>query len=328
MKRLTLFLLLIWALPASAADPLKSWNSSEIQLGLRKLANTGTVLYIAAHPDDENTALLSWLESERLVRAGYLALTRGDGGQNILGTEKGPLLGAIRTQELLAARRIDGAEQFFTRAVDYGFSKSPEEAQRIWDKEAVLADVVFVIRSFRPDVIITRFPTTGEGGHGQHTFSAIVAREAFRAAADPSRFPEQLSRVQTWQAKRLFWNAFPQALEQMKIDPASIVQTDLGVYNPLLGHSHTEIAGISRSMHRSQGDGTPQRRGSIVNYFQLLDGDPASKRRPIAAPSICRARRPPIALSRSPRALGAGSGAGSIPPRSSRLPSARGPACP
>ncbi|NJL12685.1 MAG: PIG-L family deacetylase [Microscillaceae bacterium] len=168
----------------------------------------GSVLYLAAHPDDENTALIAALAQGRLVRTAYLSLTRGDGGQNLIGPEQRELLGLIRTQELLQARRIDGGEQFFTRANDFGFSKNATETFQIWDKEAVLSDVVWVIRKFRPDVIITRFPPTREAGHGHHEASCLLAIEAFEAAADPARFPEQLALVKPWQARRLLWNCY------------------------------------------------------------------------------------------------------------------------
>src|SRR6185436_5836733 len=190
------------------AQTSPSLNAAEIELQLQKLNVLGSVLYIAAHPDDENTRLLTYLANEKHYRTGYLSLTRGDGGQNLIGNEQGELLGLIRTQELLAARKIDGAEQFFTRAIDFGYSKNPEETFAIWGKENILADVVYVIRKFQPDVIIARFPTTGEGGHGHHTASAILAQEAFTAAADPTRFPEQLQYVKVWKAKRLLWNTF------------------------------------------------------------------------------------------------------------------------
>src|SRR5512143_2985018 len=211
-----LALALLAAFAASAADgpallaaaPVETPNAAEIRLALAKLNVLGGVLYVAAHPDDENTALLAWASREKLVDAGYLSMTRGDGGQNLIGTESGERMGVLRTQELLAARRLDGATQFFSRAVDFGYSKGPEETLRIWGKEQVLADTVRVIRAFQPDVIITRFPTTGEGGHGHHTASAILAVEAFKAAADPRMFPEQLRYVHVWQARRLFWNRF------------------------------------------------------------------------------------------------------------------------
>ncbi|HVE62107.1 MAG TPA: PIG-L family deacetylase, partial [Chitinophagaceae bacterium] len=164
-----------------------NYTSADIFLGLRKLNVLGTVLYVAAHPDDENTRLLTYFSKDKLYRTGYLSITRGDGGQNLIGEEQGVELGLIRTQELLAARKMDGAEQFFTRAFDFGYSKTPQETFAKWDKEKILSDVVWVIRKFQPDVIITRFPTTGEGGHGHHTASAILANEAFSVAADPTR---------------------------------------------------------------------------------------------------------------------------------------------
>ena len=174
---LPVIFLVLWQTISFAQTP-RSYTSSEILLQLKKLNVLGSVLYIAAHPDDENTRLLAYLANEKLYRTGYLSLTRGDGGQNLIGDEQGVDLGLIRTQELLSARRIDGAEQFFSRAFDFGFSKSPEEAMRIWGHDKILSDVVWVIRKFKPDVIITRFPTTGEGGHGHHTASAILAGEA------------------------------------------------------------------------------------------------------------------------------------------------------
>jgi len=249
-------------------------NSAEILQSLKKLNTVGSVLYIAAHPDDENTRLLGYLAKERNLRTGYLSLTRGDGGQNLIGKEQGEPLGLIRTQELLAARRIDGAEQFFTRANDFGFSKNPKETFSIWNKDSILADVVLAIRKFKPDVVICRFPTTGEGGHGHHTASAILALEAFDAAADPTKFLEQLAYTQVWQAKSIFWNTFnfgttnTTAPDQLKID--------VGVFNPLLGKSYGEIAADSRSMHKSQGFGSAKVRGESIEYFKQLKGDKAN----------------------------------------------------
>jgi LmbE family N-acetylglucosaminyl deacetylase len=256
------------------AQTSPSLNSAEILLGLQKLNVTGSVLYVAAHPDDENTRLLSYLASERKLRTGYLSITRGDGGQNLIGKEQGEALGLIRTNELLQARKRDGAEQFFTRANDFGYSKTPEETFAIWNRDSILSDMVWVIRKFKPDVIICRFPTTGEGGHGHHTASAILAEEAFEAAADPKKFPNQLRYVSAWQVKRLFWNTFnfggtnTTAPDQLKID--------VGVYNALLGKGHGEIAADSRSMHKSQGFGSAKGRGSSLEYFKLLKGDTVS----------------------------------------------------
>src|SRR5450830_1482100 len=258
-----------------AAAPAETPNAAEIRLALAKLNVVGGVLYVAAHPDDENTAFLAWASREKLVDAGYLSMTRGDGGQNLIGTESGELIGVLRTQELLAARRLDGAKQFFSRAIDFGYSKGPEETLRIWGKEQVLADTVRVIRTFRPDVIVTRFPTTGEGGHGHHTASAILAEEAFKAAGDPSRFPEQLDTVTPWQPKRLLWNVFRFGGDTPRKDVPGQTSADLGAYNALLGRSYTEIAALSRSMHKSQGFGSAERRGIWLNDFKpILDDAP------------------------------------------------------
>jgi LmbE family N-acetylglucosaminyl deacetylase len=251
-------------------------NATEIKLGLKKLTVLGSVLYIGAHPDDENTALLATLAQDRCYRTAYLSITRGEGGQNLLGSEQGEMLGLIRTQELLAARRIDGAEQYFTSAIDFGYSKSSEETLRFWGRERTLADVVWVIRKFRPDVMITRF-TPLLGGHGNHTASAILAEEAFRAAADPSRFPEQLKYVSPWQAKRIVWNGFRQLQTDTVQKALPIVSLDVGAYSPLLGKSYTEIAGEGRTMHKSQGMGSGQNRGESLNYFQHVAGDTAKK---------------------------------------------------
>lgn len=256
------------------AQIMQQLNAAEIKQGLEALSVTGSVLYIAAHPDDENTRLLGYLAKEKKVRTGYLSLTRGDGGQNLIGNEQAELLGLIRTQELLAARRMDGAEQFFTRANDFGFSKNPEESFKIWDKAKILADVVWVIRKFQPDVIITRFPEDARAGHGHHSGSAILAREAFVAAADPKQFPEQLAFVRPWKTKRIVWNTFnfggnnTTSDDQMKID--------VGLYNPLLGKSYGEIAAESRSNHRSQGFGSARQRGSSIEYFTPVAGDKAN----------------------------------------------------
>jgi LmbE family N-acetylglucosaminyl deacetylase len=251
-------------------------TSADIYLRLKKLNVLGTVLYVAAHPDDENSRLIAYMAKDRLYRTGYLSITRGDGGQNLIGDEQGVELGLIRTQEMMAARRIDGAEQFFTRAFDFGFSKSTEEALRTWDEQKILSDVVWVIRKFQPDVIITRFPPDSRAGHGHHSASAVLAREAFDAAADPNRFPEQLKYggIKPWRAKRVLWNSFnfgPGANttsdDQMKID--------VGGFNPILGKSYGELAAISRTNHKSQGAALTPARGESMEYFNLVAGDPA-----------------------------------------------------
>ena len=271
MNRLKLLIACLLVSGVAFAQTAPPASLVNIEQNLKKLDVLGSVLYVAAHPDDENTRLLAYLAQEKHYRTGYLSLTRGDGGQNLLGNDQGELLGLIRTQELLAARKVDGAEQFFTRANDFGFSKGPDETLRIWDKEKVLSDVVWVIRKFRPDVIICRFPTTGEGGHGHHTASAILAQEAFKEAADPNRFPEQLKYVQTWQAKRLLWNTFNfGTVNTTSTDQFNI---NVGVYNPILGEGYGEMAAESRSNHKTQGFGSPRQRGDAYEYFKTILGD-------------------------------------------------------
>ena len=257
---------------AWAASPTK--DAAELQQALDKLQVLGSVLYIAAHPDDENTAALAYFSKGRKLRSGYLSMTRGGGGQDLIGPELDDSLAAIRTQELLAARRVDGAEQFFTRAVDFGYSKTSEETLSIWGKEAVLADVVWVIRSFRPDVIVTCFTPTA-GGHGHHLSSAILALEGFKAAADPARFPEQLKFVKPWQATRIAWNSFRPQFEQGPPTPATALSVDVGAYDALLGKSYAELAAEGRSMHRSQGFGAVAQRGSSMQFFEITAGKPA-----------------------------------------------------
>jgi len=257
---------------AFAQSP-KTYSSSEIFQQIKKLNVLASVLYVAAHPDDENNALLPWFAKEKLWRTAYLSLTRGDGGQNLIGDEQGIELGLIRTQELLAARRVDGAEQYFTRAYEFGFSKSAAEALRIWDKEKILSDVVWVIRKYQPDIIIKRFPPDKRAGHGHHAASSILAQEAFTAAADPTKFPEQFKYgVKPWQAKRILWNTYnfggnnTTSEDQIKID--------IGGYNPLIGKSYGELGGEARTMHKSQGEGRPRRRGESYEYFVTTGGEP------------------------------------------------------
>ncbi|HUR65349.1 MAG TPA: PIG-L family deacetylase, partial [Chitinophagaceae bacterium] len=280
MKRLLTFItctlyFVLLSLPKDAFSQAPvSWSSADMYQALRKLNVLGSVLYIAAHPDDENTRLIAYLSKDRLFRTGYLSLTRGDGGQNLIGDEQGIELGLIRTQELLSARRIDGGDQFFTRAYDFGFSKNPEETFTKWDKEKILSDVVWVIRKFQPDIIINRFPVTGEGGHGHHTASGILANEAFAAAADPNRFPEQLKYVSVWQAKRLLWNTFN--FGSTNTTREDQFKVDVGGYNPLLGKSYGEISAESRSQHKSQGFGVPATRGEALEYFKATKGDQPS----------------------------------------------------
>ncbi len=236
---------------------------------LDRLAGTGRVLYIGAHPDDENTRLLAYLANQRHVTAAYLSMTRGGGGQNLIGREQDELLDVIRTEELLAARRLDGAVQRFTRMRDFGYSKTADETLAIWDHDEALADVVWVIRTFQPDVIITRFNELPPN-HGHHTASAILAREAFQAAADPQRFPQQLALgVAPWQADRLLLN-FPQWGDVTP--PADAIALDVGVYDPRLGLGYGELAARSRSQHKSQGFGVAGERGPLIERFVPLAG--------------------------------------------------------
>ncbi len=260
--------------------PIKPVAPGEILSNLKKLNVLGSVLYIAAHPDDENTLMLAYLAKERLVRTGYLSLTRGDGGQNLIGPEQGENIGIIRTQELLAARRVDGPDQFFSRAYDFGFSKATSEAVRTWGQDKVLADVVWMIRKYQPDVIITRFPPDARAGHGHHSASGFLAEEAFKISNDPTKFPEQLAFVKPWQAKRIMWNMFiPGAfLSNKKPEEAgNLIGIETGLYNPLLGRSYGEIAAESRSQHKSQGFGVPASRAAKIDYLLLKGGDPVQK---------------------------------------------------
>lgn len=249
-------------------------GSAELEIALHKLNVLGSVLYVAAHPDDENTALLAYFSRGRKFRTAYLSVTRGEGGQNLIGPEQGTSIGLIRTQELLSARRIDRAEQFFTRAIDFGYSKTAEETFEFWGKDQVLSDMVWVIRKFRPDIIITRFTAANSGGHGHHTASAILAQEAFAAAADPTRFPEQLKSVSPWKARRLLWNSWRPNQQEAAVN---LLRVDTGEYDPFLGRSYSEMAGESRSQHKSQGFGSAGRRGTQYEYFEVLAGEPASR---------------------------------------------------
>lgn len=267
-------LVLLWAFSV----PFKAQqrgipDAADLEIALQKLDVLGSVLYVGAHPDDENTSLLALFSKGRKYRTAYLSVTRGEGGQNLIGPEQGAELGLLRTQELLAARRIDGAEQYFTRAVDFGYSKTAEETLEIWGKESVLGDLVWVIRKFRPDVIVTRFAAEGAGGHGHHTASGMLIKEAFAAAADPNRFPEQLTTVSVWKTTRILLNRGRLRPEEA----APALRIDTGEYNPLLGKSYSEIAGESRSQHKSQGFGSGGRRGIQYDYFELWAGEPAAQ---------------------------------------------------
>ncbi len=250
-------------------------SASLIKLKIDKLGTLGTALYFAAHPDDENTRLIAYLANDRKYRTAYLSLTRGDGGQNLLGTEQGIELGLIRTQELLAARSIDKGEQYFSAAYDFGFSKTHDETFSFWKKEDILREAVYMIRKLQPDVIINRFPPDSRGGHGHHQASAILAKEAYEAAADPNRFPEQLKDLKPWKAKRLVWNtANFGGMNNTSDEQLKVVLND---YNPLLGYSYGEISAMSRSQHKSQGFGSAANRGKTTEYFDHVAGEKANQ---------------------------------------------------
>lgn len=253
-------------------------TSVEIYHQIQKLNFLGSVLYVAAHPDDENTRLISYLSNDKKARTGYLSLTRGDGGQNLIGTELRELLGVIRTQELIEARKIDGGEQFFSRANDFGFSKNPTETLEIWDKNQVLSDVVWAIRKFQPDVIINRFDHRSPGTtHGHHTASAMLSLEAFDLVNDKTIYPEQLKYVSTWQPKRVFFNTswwFYGSREKFeKADKSTQTKLNIGTYYQSLGKSNQEIAALSRSCHQSQGFGNTGTRGEEDEYLEFLKGE-------------------------------------------------------
>ncbi|WP_306621052.1 PIG-L family deacetylase [Chryseobacterium ginsenosidimutans] len=256
-----------------SAQQVRPSKSSEIYRELKTLKQLPKVLYLAAHPDDENTGLLSWLINDQNVETGYLSLTRGDGGQNLLGTEQGAALGLIRTHELLEARKLDGAQQFFTRAIDFGFSKNTTDTFKQWDENSIIADVVWVIRKFRPDVIICRFPPTAAAGHGQHAASAVVAEKAFKLAGDKTAFPDQLKYVNVWQPKRVLWNTF--RFGGVNTTAENQLKVTVGQYDAQLGMGYGELAGLSRSLHKSQGAGTHSVAGIRTEYFSHVIGEPA-----------------------------------------------------
>ncbi len=271
----TVFLLLL-VQATSHAQLTISRSASEVYHEIKKLKVVGSVLYIAAHPDDENTRLIAWLANEKMYRTGYLSLTRGDGGQNLIGDEQGVELGLIRSQELLAARRIDGGEQFFTTAQDFGYSKTPEETMNVWDKEKLLSDVVWVIRTFRPDVIVARFPEDGRAGHGHHSVSGIMARLGYESAGKSNLFPEQLKQgASVWQPVRALWNTFNFGSSNTIREGQFALE--VGDYMPLLGQSMGELAGESRSQHKSQGFGVSRQRGTASEYFETIGGTAPAK---------------------------------------------------
>lgn len=265
--------MLVLAPGMAGAQYIRQPDASAIRLKLKKLNTLGTVLYVAAHPDDENTLSIGWFANERLMTTGYLSMTRGDGGQNLIGGELRDKLGLIRTRELIAARGVDGGRQFFTRANDFGFSKNPGETLRIWDKQVILSDVLKVFRTFHPDVIITRFPPDARAGHGHHTSSALLALEAFDLASNAAAFPEQARETGTWQPRRLYLNVSRFFDPNINEKTPGILTIDMGGYNPLLGRSYNELSAESRTMHKSQGFGSAARRGYLPEFFQFQKGD-------------------------------------------------------
>ncbi|WP_194775594.1 PIG-L family deacetylase [Pararhodonellum marinum] len=247
-------------------------SSSEIYHQLLRLKETKRILYVAAHPDDENTRLIAYLANREHAQVAYLSMTRGDGGQNLIGKELGIELGMIRTQELLRARELDGGIQYFSRALDFGYSKNPPETLNNWDEEKLLSDVVWIIRKFQPDIIITRFNTIPGTTHGHHTTSAILAGKAFKMSNDPNVFPDQLEHVQPWQAKRIFWNAYSWG-GNYEPEPGKLFYNfPVGEFNPILGTSYSQIAADSRTMHKSQGFGATAQTGESNDFVELVDG--------------------------------------------------------
>ncbi len=263
-KYLFLRALLLLNFTAAAATDATFWFSA-----FRKLNCRGTILYIAAHPDDENNTLLSALSSEYQMRTAYLSLSRGEGGQNLIGSEQGTELGLLRTSELLEARAIDGAEQYFSRAYDFGYSRNPEETLRLWNPDSLLSDIVQLIRLLQPQIIICRFPTTGEGGHGHHTASAILSQQAFTLAAQANYKPELGT---PWKCKQLLWNAFFRD-STPSILPAGYFSIPVGNYNPVTGKNPGETGAESRSRHQCQAMGTAASRSPQREYFRVLAGD-------------------------------------------------------
>jgi len=275
MRKIFFCLAGLFTASMASAQQVRPATSYQVYHEISQLKHLTNVLYMAAHPDDENTRLLAWLVNYKNYRTGYLSLTRGDGGQNILGSETGEALGLIRTHELLEARKLDGAEQYFTRAVDFGFSKSYEETFKHWPQYLLTYDATWVMRKFRPDIVICRFPPNSQAGHGQHAASAIIAAKAFKTSGDKLQYTEQLHTYAAWQPKRLLFNAY-------RFGSFSTVSEDMfkikvGEYVPGLGMGVGELAGISRSVHKSQGAGTPSVPGIQQEYFKVIDGDTLSE---------------------------------------------------
>ncbi|MEN0003897.1 MAG: PIG-L family deacetylase [Bacteroidota bacterium] len=278
LKKYSLLFAGLLLLGVAQGQKPERYTATDIHEAIQKLNFLGSALYVAAHPDDENTRLIAYLANEVKANTAYLSLTRGDGGQNLIGPEIREQLGVIRTQELLGARSVDGGNQLFSRANDFGYSKHPDETFKIWDKEEVLSDVVWAIRKWQPDVIVNRFDHRSPGRtHGHHTGSAMLSVEAFDMTGDASVFPEQLEYVDTWQPRRLFFNTswwFYGSREKFaKADKSTMLSVDIGVYYPMQGKSNSEIAAEARSMHKCQGFGSTGTRGSQQEFLELIKGD-------------------------------------------------------
>ena len=261
-QRIASTLAVLVTLLAPHTAPAQERGAAALGDAISSLGVTARVLMIGAHPDDEDTYLLAWLARAEHVETAYLSLTRGDGGQNLIGNELGEELGVIRTEELLAARRIDGARQYFTRAYDFGFSKSAEETFEHWPKDSILKDVVTAVRAFKPQVIIAVFSGTPRDGHGHHQVSGILAREAYALAADTMRFPRAATAGEgAWTPLKLYQTA--------RFNPQqATLGFDVGEYDPLTGRTYAELSAESRSQHKSQGFGTLERRGSVMGYVR------------------------------------------------------------
>ncbi len=272
MRKIFLALALIGISLVAQAQQVHPENSARIYGEISRLDHLVNVLYLAAHPDDENTRLITWLVNDQHVRTAYLSISRGDGGQNLLGSEQGPALGLIRTHELLASRAIDGAGQFFTRGIDFGFSKSSTETLKHWNEKLLTGDVTWIYRKFRPDVVICRFPPTAQAGHGQHSASTIFAEDAFRDSGDKTKYPDQLKYYPVWQPKRILWNTFH--FGRFNTTSEDQFKIKVGQYSPLIGMGYGEQAGIIRSMNKTQGAGTPSVPGIATEYFSVLAGEP------------------------------------------------------
>ena len=266
------------AVPSSGTPPARVFSAAALADSADSVERM-RVLWIGAHPDDEDTNIIAWLARGRGVETAYMSLTRGDGGQNLIGNELGEALGVIRTEELLAARRIDGAHQYFGREYDFGFSKTADETRQHWPQDSVLNDVMTVMRAFRPHIVITTFSGTPRDGHGHHQTSAIVARDAYSMAADTVRFPvAQFGRP--WTPLKLYRLA--------RFSPQDrTLAINVGEYNPYLGLSYQEIAADSRSQHKSQGQGTVHQKGVVWDYLMRQDSrvpaPPAKEERSIFA---------------------------------------------